>query len=251
MNIQYCSDLHLEFAQNSKYLKTNPLRVCGDILILAGDIVPLHDEFLNDPFFSFISSEYKQVYWVPGNHEFYYKNISDYSPSYNIQIHKNINIVNNISLVYDGIQFIFSTLWSNIRNTNEKFIEQRVSDFDCITNNGNKFRVADYNKLHSESLRFIKDSIQGKPDKVVVVTHHVPSKRCNTHAHRLSLINEAFCVDLTEWIKTSNINFWIYGHNHNNQKPLFVGKTIMLTNQLGYVMLGEQNNFRRNAFFSI
>ena len=38
MNIQYMSDLHLEFSDNSWYIKHNELPVTGDILVLAGDI---------------------------------------------------------------------------------------------------------------------------------------------------------------------------------------------------------------------
>jgi len=251
MRIQYCSDLHLEFEQNSRYLKTAPLVVSGDILILAGDIVPLHDEFLNNSFFSSVSKNFRQVFWVPGNHEYYYKNISDYSRSFNIQVHSNINIVNNINLQYENIQFIFSTLWSRIRKENEKNIELSVSDFECINNNNKKFKTSAYNKLHDESLCFIKQSLNGKKNKTVVVTHHLPSFLCNSAVHNASPINEAFCVDLTDYIEECNANFWIYGHSHFNQKPLFIGNTIMLTNQLGYVQFEEHGSFKHNAYFSV
>jgi Icc-related predicted phosphoesterase len=251
VRVQYCSDLHLEFTQNCKYLSTNPISVCGEILILAGDIAPLHDEFLNNPFFSFISKNFKQVFWIPGNHEYYYKNISEYSKSFNIQIHKNISIVNNINLDYKGIRFIFSTLWSKISKENEKIIEQYVSDFECITSNGRKFRASGFNKLHNESLNFIRQSLIGKKDKMVVVTHHLPSALCDSPVHNNSPIKEAFCVDLTEYIEESGANFWIYGHSHYNQKPLYIGNTIMLTNQLGYIHLNEHDSFKQNAFFSI
>jgi len=251
LKVQYCSDLHLEFEQNKNFLSNNPLHVCGDILILAGDIVPLHDEFLNNSFFRFISKNYRKVFWVPGNHEYYYRNISDFSSSFNLKLHENINIVNNINLQYEGIQFIFSTLWSNISEQNEKYIEQKISDFECITNNDKKFKVSDFNNLHAQSLNFIRQSSAHKKNKTIIVSHHVPSFLCNKPAHNNSNINEAFSVDLTDFIEKSNINFWIYGHSHFNQKPTYIGKTILLTNQLGYVQLNEEEGFRRNAFFSI
>ena len=43
MKIQYCSDLHLEFPRNKLFMKQNPLKVEGDILILAGDILLFKD----------------------------------------------------------------------------------------------------------------------------------------------------------------------------------------------------------------
>ena len=60
--LQYASDLHLEFAENASYIKHNPLKVAGDILVLAGDIGYFGDE--NDsrhPFWDWASDNYKQV----------------------------------------------------------------------------------------------------------------------------------------------------------------------------------------------
>ncbi|NOU45724.1 MAG: metallophosphoesterase [Bacteroidales bacterium] len=251
MKIQYCSDLHLEFEKNSKYLINTPLIVSGEVLILAGDIAPLFDERLNNPFFRFVSDHYKQVFWVPGNHEFYHKDLGEYSQSYNILVRKNINIVHNITLNYEGIRFIFTTLWSNISKEKEKFIEQRVSDFQVISMNKKPLRVSDFNQLHVNSLSFLKEALEYKTERTIVVTHHLPSTLCNYPPHNASLINEAFCVDIAETVENSHANFWIYGHSHFNQKPLIIGKTMMLTNQLGYLDLNECLNFKHNAYFSI
>ena len=37
MRIQYMSDLHMEFAENSRYIKHNEFPATGDVLVLAGD----------------------------------------------------------------------------------------------------------------------------------------------------------------------------------------------------------------------
>ena len=56
MKIQYCSDLHLEFPDNKRFLKDNPLPVNGDILILAGDIVLFNEIEKHKDFFDFVSN---------------------------------------------------------------------------------------------------------------------------------------------------------------------------------------------------
>ena len=72
MKIQYASDLHLEFADNWRYLKAHPLEVTGDILLLAGDIGYLGDDnYSKHPFWDWASENYKEVHCCMGNHEFY------------------------------------------------------------------------------------------------------------------------------------------------------------------------------------
>lgn len=44
MKIQFMSDLHLEFHENSRYIKHNQFSVTGDVPVLAGDIFRLKDK---------------------------------------------------------------------------------------------------------------------------------------------------------------------------------------------------------------
>lgn len=39
--IEYCSDLHLEFPVNTKYLTANPIEPEAEIFLRAGDIIPV------------------------------------------------------------------------------------------------------------------------------------------------------------------------------------------------------------------
>ena len=72
MKIQYMSDLHFEFRENSRYIKHNGFPVTGDILVLAGDIFYLKDRAAPlGNFWEWASKNYRQVLIVPGNHEYY------------------------------------------------------------------------------------------------------------------------------------------------------------------------------------
>ena len=46
MKIQYASDIHLELSDNSRFIKSMPFEVAGDVLVFAGDIGYLRDKTL-------------------------------------------------------------------------------------------------------------------------------------------------------------------------------------------------------------
>lgn len=49
----------------------------------------------------------------------------------------------------------------------------------------------------------------------------------------------------------SNVDYWIFGHNHQMVPDFKIGKTMLSTNQLGYVEYGEHLNFRDSRLFEL
>jgi len=252
VKIQYCSDLHLEFHENNSFLKHNPLKIEGDILILAGDILLFKDINKYKYFFNYVSENFKYTYWIPGNHEYYYSDISERSNSFTEQIRNNVFLVNNVAVIHDDIKFIFSTLWSKISLQNEWQIQKGLSDFSVIKKDGDIFTPLDYNLLHQKSIDFIeKELYQNKKSKTVVITHHVPTFMNYPEQYKGSVLNEAFATELFDFIEKSNINYWIFGHSHENISDFKIGNTKLITNQLGYVNYGENKKFETGKYFEI
>lgn len=249
MKIQYCSDLHLEFAQNNQLMRNQPLIPSGEILILAGDIVPfrVHDKYSN--FFDYVSENFEKVYWLPGNHEYYGYDISLKEPVLNEKIRDNVFLVNNITINHKNIRLVFSTLWSKINPVNEYEIQQSLSDFHVIKNKGSKLTPYDYNELHNTSLDFLSEALKPSEIPTIVATHHLPTFMNYPQKYRDSPLNEAFATELHNLIDSSNAQYWIYGHSHSNTPEFTIGKTKLITNQLGYVQHAEHKTFMRDATF--
>ncbi len=255
MRVQYCSDLHLENPDNYNFIKENGIQPEGDVLILAGDTIELGSN--NDSykyFFDDISKKFEQVFMIPGNHEFYGGADPDaYNIPMKIKVRKNVSLVNNMSVVYKNTNFLFTTLWSMIQLRNEGMIKQMVPDFKFIKSKGKALTVVGYNSLFKRSLKFLEMAVdRNEAEKTVVVTHHMPTKLCNTKEFAANdELNDAFCVELHDFIYASGADYWVYGHSHRNRPPVQVNQTKLLTNQLGLVEHGEHNSFDPKATFDV
>ena len=252
MKIQYCSDLHLEFLENREFLKLNPLKPKGDILLLVGDISPFAVMDKQTEFINYVSDNFQFTYWIPGNHEYYYSDAASRSGVMNEKIRDNVFLVNNVVIHHDDLRFIFSTLWAKINPHNEWNLQQSLSDFQVVKSNGEQFTPYHFNLLHQDCFNFIQLEIK-KPHsgKTVVATHYVPTFFNYPEKYKGDSLNEGFAVELFDFIEASNADCWIYGHHHYNTPDFAIGKTQLLTNQLGYVKYGEHQSFKHDKTFNL
>ena len=256
MKIQYCSDLHLEFASNLQFIFAYPIQPVADILLLAGDIVPLmtYQQSKYSFFWDYLDANFKQVYWIPGNHEYYGYNIDPWDiTSIKPRIRPNIQLVYNKSFqLAEDIRLICSTLWTSISPNNRFAVENGMSDFDAITFEFRKFNADDYNFLHAQCLQFITDELKAYDgQKKIVMSHHVPTLLNYPEQYKTSKLNQGFAVELFPMIEESGPDVWLYGHHHQNIPPFTIGETLLVNNQLGYIQLKEHYQYKHNATFEI
>lgn len=250
MVIQYCSDLHFEFSQNADFIQEMPIVPAGDVLILAGDVTNLlyyNSRKIEKDFFKKLSKQFEQVFWICGNHEFYRSwDTSQSDKAQNIKVVKNVHLLNNTAIIYKDVRFVFSTLWSYIGDLEGIYIGQNMSDFDLIRYSGRKLTTGIYtNKLHRPSLDFLANELSKPTDiPTVVVTHHLPSLQCVHPKHQGSPLNQGFATNLDAFILNTQPAYWIYGHSHANMPEMEIGRTKLITNQLGYCAYGENRGFK-------
>ena len=255
MRIQYMSDLHIECADNSRYIKYNEFPVTGDVLVLAGDIFYLRNDVAPlDKFWKWASANYRQVLIVPGNHDYYGRyDVMTKGMQWSWKFKENVGYYQNQVVRIDNVDFILSTLWSHIPPTDEYVVSHGLNDFYQTLYNGHRLTVDDYNQMHQFCLDFIKRSVaESTAEKIVVVTHHLPTRQVVAPQHQDSLINSAFVTELGDFIANSRIDVWIYGHSHTNIDTT-IGKTKIVSNQLGYVFHDEHlsNGFDVGKYIEI
>jgi len=190
----------------------------------------------------------------------------DYNPANNERLTRGMTteshcteILPDVKAYYNAVvrlqdtDIIVSTLWSYIRPEDAFYTERGVSDFYRIMYNGHRMRADDFNQEHERCKTFIQQAVlNSKAPNKVVLTHHVPTFLCQAKEFVGSKINGAFVTELGDYIATSNIDYWIYGHSHRNIDAE-IGHTRILSNQLGYITHGEhlRNGYKNSKYIEI
>ena len=232
----------------------------GDILILAGDVFSpcyltesadnqdFYSSELVYEFFELISKKFKNVYFIPGNHEFYNGRFDSTPTEFDLFFsdYENISVLSYERFIFlDEIAIFGDTFWfdANNRNPITQFkIKEGMNDFHKISSpiSDRKLMVEtviDHNFAARIALDEFMEECKVKNLFPIVITHHAPSFQ--------------MCVD--DWRKYDEVSFgyantgldnklmydypkhiWIHGHTHRRYELKNENFTICC-NPRGYV----------------
>lgn len=248
MQLQYISDIHLEFFKTDTIKLEDIITPVAPYLAIVGDLGYPSSKIYDD-FISQCSEKFVKVFIISGNHEYYTSSI-DTRPTMsetNCQIvlicskYPNVFFLNNSEYKLDDKTIILgSTLWSHVPDEKKYLVKQAINDYRniyVINDRGYKVLVTtvDTNQLFNENVKWLTGKLMEHADKsIIILTHHLPTYKLIAPQFETSDINSAFASDLDHIMESySNIKYWICGHTHTANK-LQINQCQCLINPVGY-----------------
>lgn len=227
VTIQFASDLHLEFYKNGNFPR---LKQSAPYLVLAGDIgYPFHRSY--GEYLESLSPLYKKIFIISGNHE-YYQNTEDKKTMMEVdqKIDEIVNSLDNVeylnnksSIIEDNVKIIGTTLWSNIPKQKSYMFNYGMSDYHSIYTGDPSINITTETTtdIHRQNVDWLETELKNSlDDKVVVVTHHLPSLEFISEQYKTHPLNNAFYTKLDRLI-TKPVVAWIAGHTHQCKTFLY------------------------------
>jgi len=255
MRIQIISDTHIEFMHVKKinFLKN---KNNADILCLLGDICVcgIEEDWIKYmAFINNLSTIYKHIILITGNHEYYTigsenrqtitdinAKIKNFVAQYN-NVHFLLNESVTLEINKTKATFIGSTLWSYIKPEHYDYIQSQMNDYNSIYTSNKKFTVLDMSTLHNEAVRFIESELKNlctSKNNIILLTHHKPYSDTIID----NILTHAYESDL-QVIKdySSIITFAAHGHTHKQVDKVINGVR-MISMPKGYP--NEKTNYK-------
>lgn len=151
----------------------------------------------------------------------------------------------------DNVDFILSTLWSRIPVVDEFAIQNSMNDYSPILYNKRRLIPQNINDEFEKNCAFIQRAVdESDAEKIVVVTHHLPTFSALEQRHVCDVPNAAYATEFGNYIADSRISAWIYVYSHHST-DLIIGNTHLVSNPLGYVFCGENSDFNDSAVIGL
>ena len=233
LNLQICSDLHIEYKNDEIPDPLDYITPVSDILILAGDIGSFYKIEQLKGFLEKICLLFKTVIYVPGNQEYYVVQSTKPLPMFYLlnrmyeieQDIKNLYVLNQTSLIINDICITGCTLWSDLKISIPKFIVRIHGISDEI-----------YKNKHTNDINYIKkmiDYCNSNNLKLVVITHYCPTYKVLEGSEKKDKYSSLYTSNLDYLFGANKINTWICGHIHKNFDFVSENGTRIVGNQKG------------------
>ncbi|KWU19022.1 metallophosphoesterase [Burkholderia cenocepacia] len=240
MLIQPSSDLHMDNAS------WTPPTTDADVLVFAGDL--FDDGVASMRWCADLTQRTgKPVVVVPGNHDLMGARIGvRLKAMYDVARTYGVHLLHNRSVVIDDVRFVGATMWTDFEAAGQGMktlsmhaARDMIADYSTIfTGDGHgngrlltpEYAVRMHQRTRRALLRGLEDAYS---EKVVVVTHHGPSRRSQDEAFRSSAIAPGFVSDMDEFVGISNARCWLHGHLHSSALYM-LGSTKVLCNPRGH-----------------
>jgi len=263
MKIREYSDMHLDHyggrfnVQTGEPILWYPPELPDDketLLILAGDlwISTKWIEFAGHSWIGKLSTRFKQVLIVLGNH--------DYWPcSHGLTILKggdkcnamlqdygyyNVKVLDCDTYADGDYLFVGCTLWTDMKNGDPLAMHNMPQfmnydgkiAYETGPDDGwSRFTSQKWINTHwkhKDYIRIIAE--QNRDKKIIVITHHLPLETLIDPRYVGDNSNYYYCSDLSDLIlDNDNIKMWFYGHTHH-QKDTWMVHCRLINNCVGY-----------------
>lgn len=238
MRLWVLSDLHVELTHGWDLPPPNA-RPQFDVMVMAGDLIPRMERGVK---WLLERVQDRPIIYISGNHEFYGADFDrTIEKARTLAIGTNIHVLENDTVVIDGVRFIAATLWTDFAafgnpDTAMLAAANNMNDYRRIrtSNYGRRIRPIDTLRRHEASRKFIdSELVKSHEGATVVVTHHGPDLQAAKPGHETDILTAAYVSDLSETIVRTSPDLWIYGHTHCTDNRM-LGGTRIISNAKGY-----------------
>lgn len=232
------------------------------ILLLPGDIgeVRRFNKYRN--MIEVLSSKFKEVLLVPGNHEYYRSNIT--------KTHRvlkeldeeisNFHFLQNDFRIFDDVLILGGTLWTDYDNGNPLTKLQArlgMNDYKCIRHGDtltywhHRITPEEIEFFHYETKTFLQKCLDKQREvcqntKTVIMTHHAPSFKSVDPLYRDDNLNGCYCSNMDYFVDSLGADVWVHGHIHASHDYM-IGDTRVICNPRGYTFGVQHENRAFNS----